>query len=227
MTAAVLEIATRSGQGSQLTVLDDDGDRLATAFSPADPAADGTDADVVAALAGRYALTGRRGSNVAGRPATVVEASEAGTVARRWWIDDATGVLLWQETYDRSGGLTTSSGFSRLRIDHSDDIIAHLPPRTLTASVTAALASSSRSKLSASGWACPERLAELDLLEMRGDTTGARQMLHLVYGDGLRTVAVLQHRGRLSAAPDGSTWDADPSRLPARRGPRLGDLAVG
>ena len=55
-----------------------------------------------------HRVSGWSGSKVAGRPATVVEASTGGAVAARWWIDDATGLLLGQETYDPQGLVTLS-----------------------------------------------------------------------------------------------------------------------
>ena len=74
-----------------------------------------------------YHVSGWSGSKVAGRPATVVEASTGGAVAARWWIDDATGLLLGQETYDPQG-LVTLSRASPSLIRTTSSIMEHLPP---------------------------------------------------------------------------------------------------
>jgi hypothetical protein len=51
-------------------------------------------------------------------------------------------------------------------------------------------------------------LAGLSLVRLRSDDPGNPGALNLVYSDGLATVSVFEQRGRLSAVPQGSQWDA-------------------
>ena len=48
----------------------------------------------------------------------------------------------------------------------------------------------------------------MTLVRIQSDRASNPDLVHLVYSDGLSTVSVLQQRGRLTAAPEGSQWDA-------------------
>jgi hypothetical protein len=68
--------------------------------------------ELLGLLERNYRLSATRGTSVAGRSATLVTATrdDSPLVAARWWIDDATGIVLWEETYDKSGSLDLSFG---------------------------------------------------------------------------------------------------------------------
>jgi negative regulator of sigma E activity len=51
-------------------------------------------------------------------------------------------------------------------------------------------------------------LSGLSLVRIRSDRAKNPDIVHLVYSDGLNTVSVFQQRGQLSAAPEGSQFDA-------------------
>lgn len=203
VVAAHVGIDTRSRQGTLVSVFDPAGALLASSFAPAQVAASGGPSPVDL-IADAYTLSASSGVQVAGRTASVVEARDArGRVAKRWWVDEATGVLLWQESYD-DDGLSTAAGFTDVRVVPYAAVPA---PRTSTRFLTTGLASASAARLSSSGWDCSEELAGLDLLEVTTDTPTDPSSVHAVYGDGASTVSVLQRHGRLARPPSGAAWD--------------------
>ncbi|HZA33152.1 MAG TPA: sigma-E factor regulatory protein RseB domain-containing protein [Propionibacteriaceae bacterium] len=204
---AVIQIDSRREQGSQLTVLNERGDKVLTGYTRPAVTSRMADNPLLGLLERNYRVSGWSGSKVAGRPATVVEASTGGAVAARWWIDDATGLLLGQETYDPHGLVTLSSRFTSLRIGNTSSILEHLPPRLAMSTTTSALTVSSSPQLTAQGWSCVDSLAGLALVRVRTDRAASPNVLHLVYSDGLRTVSVFQQRGLLSGPPQDASWD--------------------
>ena len=204
-TAATVAVDTRSGQGSQLSLLDRDGTRVAASFASARGSV-GAQQEALAALEQTAAVAGRRGASVAGRAATTLEAYRQGRLVKRWWVDDETGVLLWQETYDEFGAVVRSAGFSTVRLGVGASILGHLPPRVPTALAESEAVSSSSSS-AVPGWDCPDHVAGLDLLRRSTDDVAAPEAVQALYGDGVSTLGVLQQRGRLVDPPSGSTWD--------------------
>jgi hypothetical protein len=205
--AADAEIEARAGQGRQVRVVNQTGERLIEGFSPATIGSRVVDNELLALLEQNYTLAGRRGAIVAGRAATVVIAMRAGTVAARWWIDDDTGVLLWHETYDETGSAELSFGFTRINIIHAAGIIDHFPRRLVVPNGDVALTLSNTPRLEAAGWTCPTELAGLSLMRLRSNSTTDPTGVQLGYTDGLVTVTVFEQRGRLAVAPEGASWD--------------------
>ena len=199
---AHVRIDTRSPQGTLVSVFDPRGTVLASSFAP-DQVVAGDDGSPVDLIADAYGLSTTGGVEVAGRRATVVEArDEHRMVAKRWWVDDATGVLLWQESYDDEG-LSTATGFTDV------DVVPYASvglPR-ITNRLATSVASADAAQLSRSGWSCADELAGLDLLEVSTDTPSDPRSVHAVYGDGASTVSVLQRHGRLTGAPAGARWN--------------------
>ncbi|HEY0240289.1 MAG TPA: zf-HC2 domain-containing protein [Friedmanniella sp.] len=203
LVSAHVSIDTRSPHGTLVSVFDPDGAVLARSEVP-DEVAGGAGASPVAMIADAYTLTSDSGVHVAGRRATVIKAVDAhGAIARRWWVDDATGVLLWQESYDEHERLSTAVGFTDVRIV---PYAAAGLPRTVT-NLAASVVNADAARLSSTGWSCSDELAGLDLLEVSTDTPTDPRSIHAVYGDGASTVSVLQRHGRLSGAPAGASWD--------------------
>jgi negative regulator of sigma E activity/anti-sigma factor RsiW len=207
---AQVDVDARARQGTQVRVNSQRGQQLLRGFTPALISSRVVDDELLDMLARNYHLGGTSGSNVAGRSATVVTATRDGSssVAARWWIDDATGIVLWQETYDRDGSVDLSFGFTSVSVSHEESILEHLPPRLAVPRTSTALTLSSAADLKASGWSCVRKLASLSLVRIRSDRASNPDMVHLVYSDGLNTVSVFQQRGQLITAPEGSQWDA-------------------
>ena len=77
--------------------------------------------------------TGSAGATVAGRRATEISAWSLGQRAARWWLDDETGIVLWQELYDRTGAVALSTGFTSVTVSPAAEMMEHLPPRLVPA----------------------------------------------------------------------------------------------
>ena len=128
---AQVDVETHAGQGSQVMVNSLNGQQLLKGFTPAMISSRVVNEELLGLLERNYRLSATRGTSVAGRSATLVTATRDGSpfVAARWWIDDATGIVLWEETYDKSGSLDLSFGFRSVSISRADSILEHLPPR--------------------------------------------------------------------------------------------------
>ena len=62
-----------------------------------------------------------------------------GQRAARWWLDDETGIVLWQEIYDRNGAVELSIGFTSVTVSPTAEMMEHLPPRLVPATATTSL----------------------------------------------------------------------------------------
>jgi anti-sigma factor RsiW len=171
------------------------------------------DRELLSLLSRNYALRGATDAEVAGRHATMVEAVRrdlSSGVLARWWVDNETGLLLWSETYDRSGALTLASGFSHVQITSGQDsFLNHLPPSLTTSVTTATLTLSHVDDLSSHGWFCSGELAGLSLVRLRTGAGAEPAVVHMVYSDGVSTVSVFEERGRLTAPSPEARWDND------------------
>jgi negative regulator of sigma E activity len=207
---AQIEVEARAGQGCQVMVNSQTGQQLLKGFTPAIISSRIVDEELLSLLERNYGLSAARGAGVAGRSATVVTAIHDGSyvAAARWWIDDATGIVLWQETYDKSGAVDLSFGFTSVSVSRADNILEHLPPRLAVPRTNTSLSLSSVAELSASGWSAPRKLAGLSLVRLRSDRAADPEAVQLVYSDGLTTISVFERRGRLTVVPQGSQWDA-------------------
>lgn len=213
-----VDVVAQSGQGMQLTVRRDDGAVLNEGFLPLDsssirmPSNRGTHD-----LVGGLSLTGTSGAVVAGRPATLVTAAGAGGAQRSWWIDDATGLLLWQSSSDASGQLLSSAGFTSVTVS-DQPFLAHLAPRLMVPLTTASLTLGSAPALASTGWFCAGRLDGLELVRLRTDSELSPGVVQTVYTDGVSLVSVVQQRGRLAADLPGfrdvdGVWQQDAGGL--------------
>jgi negative regulator of sigma E activity/anti-sigma factor RsiW len=207
---AEVQVDSRAGQGSQVMVNNQTGQQLLKRFIPALISSRVVDEELLALLVRNYQLSATRGASVAGRNATLVTAIPDGSypAAARWWVDDATGIVLWQETYDGNGSVDLSYGFTSVSVSRRDSILEHLPPRLAVPRTSTSLSISSAAELGASGWSSPRKLADLSLVRLRSDRAGNPDALHLIYSDGLTTVSVFEQRGQLTTSPPASQWDA-------------------
>ena len=206
---AEIAVEARSGQGSQVQVLSQSGEQLVHGFSPAAVSSRLVDDDLLDLLARNYALTGVGGATVAGRSATEISAWRQGQRAARWWLDDATGIVLWQEVYDRTGPVMLSVGFTSVTITPTADMMEHLPPRLSPATATTSLSVADVAWLKRSGWTCGRDLSGLSLVRLHTDRPVEPTAVQAVYSDGVATVGVLEQRGRLDGPPPGTRWDPD------------------
>lgn len=208
--SASVRIAFHAGQGSAVRVFDRAGRELVNGFLPV-PASPAVDRVPLATLTRDYRLSGWVGSTVVGRPVSVVEASDRSAadpaVVARWWIDNSTGLLLWQETYDAAGAVSLAAGFTSVTISDKPTYMEHLAPRLATATTTASLGLSTVAQLSRSGWFWSSEIAGLPLVRVRSDEATDPDALHLVYSDGVSALSVFEQRGVLADLPAGAGWD--------------------
>ena len=145
-------------------------------------------------LAAGFSLEVAGPGRCTGRDASVVEARRAdGSLAGRFWVDRATGMLLRREVFDDDGQRVRSSAFVDLDVTGTS---AAAPPGA------AALGAEPRrprtTGLRRDGWHVPERLPagfRLFDTEMRGE------VLQLAYTDGLSTLSLFAQDGRLGTEP--------------------------
>ncbi|WP_028708100.1 zf-HC2 domain-containing protein [Propionicicella superfundia] len=156
-------------------------------------------------LAGSYTLSGWSGAaEVAGRVATVVEASLPNRVVARWWLDEATGTVLWLERYAPDGAVTLSAGYTDF-----------FPTAVADGSVSSSLLRQgddtimSEDQQCPKGWTCADTVHGLPLVGRVADRLEDPTSIQSVYSDGVTTVSVRQRRGTLSGIPDGFTRSAD------------------
>lgn len=183
------------GQGTSFEVQGADDETGATFIGMDEaPAVDGFAGDQLVLLVDAYTLTTSGAGVVAGRQATVVSASDAGSLRARFWIDETTGLLLRREMYD-AGSIVRSSTFVSLRI-HENGFLSHLPPELAVPAATQ-VSTELAPDLSDEGWTCPEALSDNFTLTLlyRLDSDG--QVVHASYSDGLSTVSVFEERGGL------------------------------
>lgn len=205
---ARVDVVGYPGRGTGVRVSTLGAVELRQDFIPAASDSRTNGSELLSLLARNYALAGIRGAQVAGRSATIVAASRDGSVAARWWVDDASGILLWQENYDDQGAVRISAGFTDVTVSDRPLDVGPNPASVRLPTTNVALTLSNAVPLAESGWACQRDLGELSLVKLRADRMQDPMAVHLVYSDGLTTVAVYEQHGRLANGPADSSWDA-------------------
>ncbi|MBC7373851.1 MAG: hypothetical protein H7323_07670 [Frankiales bacterium] len=151
-------------------------------------------------LASTYDLAVTGAGHCAGRASQVVTAARSdGSVAGRFWIDRASGLLLRREVLDEQGGRLRDSAFVSLSVGRSGSTTPTLPPGRLPGLPSA----STVTELRARGWQVPTTLAGGFRLFDTSLTTvrPGQDVLHLAYSDGLSTASLFAQTGRLGTAP--------------------------
>lgn len=196
---AEADVEVRPGRGAHVTFPDQVGARRSALLPEGSPAG-------IGALAAGHEMLTAPGPRIAGRESVVVEARREGRVAARWWLDTDAGMVLWEQTFDGAGEVTLSAGFRTLTVGPMATPRS-LPPRLAPRGTSATLTLASTDRLRRQGWLCSRRVARLDLVKVRTDRHDP--MVHTVYGDGIVTLSVFQHKGALADAPAGFVWDPE------------------
>ena len=207
--AATVAVRSVPGQGSTAQLLDAAGLPAGAVTDPMPTTltrvADESAVDLLVAF---YRLHGWSDAEAAGRPATVVQAARAdGSPAARWWLDDASGIVLARQTFDAQRRLLSEVQFARVRVDPPSAALEPLLQGREAPVVNSTLTLANAPVLSSRGWTCEDHLAGLVLVRLRSDGADEPGAVHLVYSDGVSTLSVTEQRGRLSEVPDGSSWD--------------------
>ncbi|MGH8869266.1 MAG: sigma-E factor regulatory protein RseB domain-containing protein [Actinomycetes bacterium] len=168
---------------------------------------EGPTGGALALLARNYDLRVAGTGRVAGRDAHVVEALRTDrSVAGRFWLDAATGLVLRRHALDSAGRTVRASAYVDIAIGRDQVALTHLPP-VLPQPWTTRVSEAGLRRMRAAGWSCPQglpdRLALYDARRQPLSGSGPGGVLHLSYSDGLSTVSVFQQRGRLEGVPAG------------------------
>jgi hypothetical protein len=165
-------------------------------------ATDALDARLFTLLVTHYDLRVAGPGLCEGRPAELVEARRPGhdgSVAGRFWVDVATGLLLRREVLDEDGALMRRSDLIDIRIDAPDATL----PTVLAAAAPQGdrLDAVALATLEAHGWPVVRALpARLQLYDARWLSDGVMQ---LAYSDGLSTLSLFVQRGEMPPTTSG------------------------
>jgi sigma-E factor negative regulatory protein RseB len=188
----VFTVAVRHVPGQGITIESDTDQQT---FIPAAGVAGAVGLGALDLLVKGYDISTAGVGLVAQRQASIVVASRQGVLQARFWLDQATGLLLRRDLYDQ-GTLVRSSEFTTLRVS-GEAFLSHLPPEAPSAPSNR-LSMQVAPSLNDEGWLCPERLpGRFTLLRLR-ERTG--DVVEASYSDGLSRIAVFSERGSLDTA---------------------------
>lgn len=169
-----------AGEGANLEVFDARGNLFSSSFLPE------FGARAFTAPAEWDYVRSATVEQIAGRDAVRVQANTAHQPVARWWIDSATGLLLWAERYDAVGRVNVGFGYKQLSLDAGT-----LDPSGSAQLIALQPATSSGE----AGWCvglehCPQVLAGLPLVAYAASDGHGRASMNLVYSDGFHTAVV-------------------------------------
>lgn len=199
VSSAMLEIVHAAQQGSEISVVGTPESPGAKAFvQRANHAVGPTiDGGPLSLLQATYELVYKCCTDTIGRSAVLIEALRGDqTLAARFWIDKATGLLLQRQLFSVDGKtMVRATVFTDLQIADSE-FLGHLPPM---APGVESVGLGKVDNLRSEGWICsPELPASLQLYDVHQDTsTGS---LQFSYSDGLFNVSLFEQRGALDPA---------------------------
>jgi sigma-E factor negative regulatory protein RseB len=198
-SSAMLEVVHAAQQGSEVTVLGAGASPGLKAFvqragHTSGPTVDGAPLELLRA---NHDLVHQGLGVMIGRSAVLIEALRPDrTLAARFWIDQATGLLLQRQLFSSDGRtLVRATEFTALEIAESE-FLSHLPP--MLPDEVQQVGLGRMDDLRAEGWTCVDRpAASLRLHDVHRAVGGA---LQFSYSDGLFTVSLFQQRGTLDPA---------------------------
>lgn len=213
-TSVLVDVTHVPGRGSLVRVAPNAGsvgasvlesDAGAGAGADSDPAAPlpGLDAVPLALLQANYDVSMGSPQSCVGRSAQVVDVRRRGadsSLAGRFWVDTATGLVLRREVFDAEGRTVRASAFVNVDTDAVPRLADAVPPVSGPATGKPVPAAE-LDRMRAAGWAAPARVgSDLALYDARSTGSGRARMLHLSYSDGLSTVSLFEQPGRLDPA---------------------------
>jgi sigma-E factor negative regulatory protein RseB len=148
-----------------------------------------------------YAGTG----SLDNRPTQVVEAWRAdGSLAARFWLDEATKLPLQREVFDSAVNVISQDVFINVRFARSAPAVSADVPADPEGPWTDPLSRDQLLALRTKGWGVPAALpGGLSLFTGARTTTSTGTVLGLGYSDGLSVVSVFEQHGNLAAKLDG------------------------
>jgi len=209
--SVLAEVEHVAGRGTWLRVTTASG-QVARGDAGRKEIADGDgdlDQQALTLLTDQYTLRIAESSRCLGRDVTVVEATPLGAeqVAGRFWIDDASGLLLRRELYDSRGRTVRATAFLDIELTTAATALS----RAQAASVTKrrpgvrnqrALDEAALDRLGDDGWVLPHVLpAGMVLYRARSvETSHGGEAVQLTYSDGLFALSLFAQRGRLDTS---------------------------
>ncbi|WP_433008188.1 sigma-E factor regulatory protein RseB domain-containing protein [Kribbella sp. CA-294648] len=220
-SSAMLDIVHAASQGSEISVVGSPASPGAKAFVQRANHAVGptVDGGPLALLKATYDLVYKCCTDTIGRAAVLIEALRADqTLAARFWIDRATGLLLQRQLFSTDGKtMVRATVFTDLEIEGSQ-FIGHLPPMAPGSVEPVGLGNIEG--LRSQGWTCSPTLpAALQLYDVHQDQT--TKALQFSYSDGLFNVSLFEQRGELdpsAVAGYTATTTAEGARVYQRYG---------
>jgi len=215
-SSAMLDIVHAASQGSEISVVGSASSPGAKAFVQRTANAGAVDGGPLALLQATYELVDKCCTDTIGRSAVLVEAlRDDRTLAARFWIDKATGLLLQRQLFSVDGKtMVRATVFTELEIEDSE-FLGHLPP--MTPGSVQSVGMGKVDSLRSEGWVCaPELPASLKLYDVHQDTSNGS--LQFSYSDGLFNVSLFEQRGALDPAAVAGFGSTDMSGVYQRYG---------
>ena len=197
-SSAMLDVVHAASQGSEISVLGSSAPGAKAFVQRATTTDAAVDGGPLALLQATYQLVDKCCTDLIGRSAVLVEALRSDqTLAAKFWIDKASGLLLQRQLFSADGKtMVRATVFTELEIE-SSEFLGHLPP--MLPSGVEAVGMGKVDNLRSQGWVCaPELPASLKLYDVHRDT--ANGSLQFSYSDGLFNVSVFEQRGTLDPA---------------------------
>jgi sigma-E factor negative regulatory protein RseB len=166
----------------------------------------GVTAPLVRLLESHYLVAYAGGGSAGSRTAQVVEARRAdGSLAARFWLDDATKLPLEREVFDSAAHVVSQDVF--IDVSFPDQAPAPASARTSASPQgpwTGRLSHGQLLALRSRGWQVPGQLpGGLSLFTGAETEASTGTVLDLAYSDGLSVISVFEQRGNLAAAMAG------------------------
>jgi sigma-E factor negative regulatory protein RseB len=138
------------------------------------------------------------------RTAQVVEAWRAdGSLAARFWLDDATNLPLERQVFDSAAHVISQDVFIDVKFAHQGQALAAAAPAAASAAPgpwTDLLSHAQLLALRSRGWLVPAQLpGSLSLFTGAETEASTGTVLDLGYSDGLSVVSVFEQHGNLAA----------------------------
>lgn len=201
---AVLQVHHSPEQGSTVEALASQGSAIAP---------DVLDESLLSLLASHYDLRVAGSGACAGHRARVVEVLRPGqsgptALAGRFWVDDATGLVLRRDVLDDGGLVVSSSAFLSLTVGSREAVPVSFSADPPSAGVMHAtgqrLDDTGLQVLVAQGWPVSRDLPfGMDMFEARMHDSALGDVLQLSYSDGLSTLSLFVQKGELPSVTPG------------------------
>jgi len=161
----------------------------------------GVTAPLVRLLKGHYIVVYAGSGSADNRTAQVVEAWRSdGSLAARFWLDDATKLPLEREVFDSAAHVISEDVFINVRFsDQTSNAAPAGGPADPQGPWTTPLSAHQLLALRAHGWLVPPDLpGGLSLFTGAQTSTSTGPVLDLGYSDGLSAVSLFEQRGNLA-----------------------------